>query len=80
MADRLMRAANPALTPNLDETQAIAISRKIWGHDNHRALGTGENEWYTPSKYIEAARKVLREILTSILPIRKITAPQDLPV
>lgn len=27
--------------------------------DNHRAKGTGENEWYTPAKYIELARKVL---------------------
>lgn len=26
---------------------------------NHRALGTGENEWYTPPEYIEAARNVL---------------------
>jgi hypothetical protein len=25
-------------------------------------LGTGENEWYTPAKYIEMARKVLGEI------------------
>ncbi len=29
---------------------------------NHRAQGTGENEWYTPRQYIEAARKVLGEI------------------
>lgn len=27
--------------------------------DNHRAEGSGENEWYTPAKYIEAARKVM---------------------
>ncbi len=26
--------------------------------DNHGALGTGINEWYTPIKYIEAAREV----------------------
>lgn len=30
--------------------------------DNHRAEGTGENEWFTPSEYIEAARRVLGEI------------------
>src|SRR6266550_2539632 len=29
---------------------------------NHRAQGTGENEWYTPSKYIELARVVLGSI------------------
>ena len=29
---------------------------------NHRAQGTGENEWYTPAKYIDLARKVLGEI------------------
>jgi len=27
--------------------------------DNHRAEGTGENEWYTPSQFIEAARLVM---------------------
>lgn len=27
--------------------------------ENHRAEGTGENEWFTPEKYIEAARKVM---------------------
>lgn len=26
---------------------------------NHRAQGTGENEWYTPAQYIDAARDVL---------------------
>lgn len=29
---------------------------------NHGALGTGENEWYTPSQYIESARNVMGEI------------------
>lgn len=29
--------------------------------ENHRAEGTGENEWYTPAKYIEMARDVLGE-------------------
>lgn len=26
---------------------------------NHGALGTGQNEWYTPAQYIEAAREVM---------------------
>jgi len=30
--------------------------------ENHRAEGTGENEWYTPLQYVEAARSVLGEI------------------
>jgi hypothetical protein len=29
---------------------------------NHRAQGSGENEWYTPIEYIEKARKVLGRI------------------
>lgn len=30
--------------------------------DNHRGQGTGENEWYTPAEYVEAARSVLGAI------------------
>lgn len=33
---------------------------EAFGKDhNHRAQGTGQNEWYTPAQYIEAARLVL---------------------
>jgi phage N-6-adenine-methyltransferase len=39
--------------PNVDFASAA---------DNHRAKGTGENEWYTPQRYIEMARSVLGEI------------------
>lgn len=47
------------------QAQLEAKARKAAGLEdehNHRAQGTGENEWYTPDKYIEAARKVLGEI------------------
>lgn len=37
--------------------QEIRSDKKVRG-----TQGTGENEWYTPSKYIEAARSVLGEI------------------
>jgi phage N-6-adenine-methyltransferase len=63
-AHLLMKAAEnvkPAL--HLDEATALEISRQIWGHTkgegNHRAQGTGENEWYTPARYIYAAREVM---------------------
>lgn len=35
-----------------------AALHEVRGH-NHRAQGTGENEWYTPEKYIEAARNFM---------------------
>jgi hypothetical protein len=31
----------------------------LFAADNHRAQGTGENEWFTPSQYVEAARTVM---------------------
>jgi ParB family chromosome partitioning protein len=52
--------ANARLTSDLNEDDAVRLSRQIWGNKhNHRAIGTGENEWYTPPKYIELARRVL---------------------
>jgi hypothetical protein len=46
------------------ERQIQAAYRKadLERADNFRALGTGENEWFTPAFYIELARKVLGEI------------------
>ena len=34
----------------------------FYGTHNHRAQGSGENEWYTPKEYIEIARKALAQI------------------
>lgn len=38
------------------------IEKLLPPKDNHRAKGTGENEWYTPQQYLEKARAVLGEI------------------
>ena len=40
---------------------ATAARRKaaLESEENHRAEGTGENEWFTPPQYIEAARRVM---------------------
>lgn len=43
---QVLRVATSAMSAALAEAE---------GH-NHRAQGTGENEWYTPSDHIEAAR------------------------
>jgi hypothetical protein len=44
------------------ERVALAARRKaeLEPADNHRAEGTGENEWFTPEQYICAAREVMR--------------------
>jgi phage N-6-adenine-methyltransferase len=39
-----------------------AIASLIGENFNHRAEGTGDNEWYTPAKYVELARTVLGDI------------------
>lgn len=60
-AARLMKAATKvASTLLLDDDEIIKLTREMWGNqDNHRAKGTGENEWYTPDEYLTAARDVL---------------------
>jgi ParB family chromosome partitioning protein len=40
------------------EITTAAILGALPGH-NHRATGTGENEWYTPPQFIELARQAL---------------------
>jgi phage N-6-adenine-methyltransferase len=41
---------------------AAAQAAELRARANHRAEGTGANEWYTPPAYVEAARLVLGEI------------------
>lgn len=43
------------------ERLRLAAYRKagLEPEENHRAEGTGENEWFTPAVYIEAAREVM---------------------
>lgn len=54
---------NLSATPKYREVLFGAAHRKAMADEhNHRAQGTGENEWYTPEKYINLARKVLGKI------------------
>ena len=46
-----LETANERVTTNI-----LAAAEKA---HNHRAQGTGENEWYTPDEYLDAARRVL---------------------
>lgn len=45
-----------------DKLYGVAYKAAMGEDHNHRAQGTGENEWYTPEKYLELAREVLGEI------------------
>jgi phage N-6-adenine-methyltransferase len=63
-ADRLMRGA-AAKAAKLDvnveygEAEAVRLNRLIWGNNVRGTQGTGDNEWYTPEKYIILACKVM---------------------
>lgn len=49
-----------ALPPVIrDDVIASGPAEIIAVAHNHRAQGTGENEWYTPGQYVEAARLVM---------------------
>lgn len=59
-AAKLMRVATQcAVNGTLDEAQALRLNRVAWGNNVRGTEGTGENEWFTPGEYIEAAREVL---------------------
>ncbi len=47
--------------PKYRDRMILAAYRKadLKPAENHRGEGTGENEWFTPAKYIEAARSVM---------------------
>jgi ParB family chromosome partitioning protein len=53
-------AAKLATAPADTQREAAADPKRATelAH-NHRAQGTGENEWYTPSNYLDAVREVL---------------------
>jgi len=60
-AARLMKAATEwDVDVPLDEARAVKANRAIWGNAPVRGTaGTGDNEWFTPPVFIEAARHVL---------------------
>jgi len=51
----IMPSSEPAPDPDL----APLVADNDNDTHNHRAQGTGENEWYTPAQYIELARRVM---------------------
>jgi ParB family chromosome partitioning protein len=58
-AQRLIQVANDAAS----NTQSTAYLDPWWNERrNHRTLGTGNSEWYTPPQYIDLARQVLGDI------------------
>jgi ParB family chromosome partitioning protein len=57
-AERQARIAAEARA-SAAEAQAREAERAKVAVQNHRAGGTGENEWYTPAEYVEAARDVM---------------------
>lgn len=58
---RLIRiATNVSSTIHLEPGDALKLSREVWGNDTGALLVQSKaNRWYTPSDYIEAARRVL---------------------
>jgi len=60
-AQRLVKVASKAtLTTDLDDAEALEISRLLWGNatGTHGHVSIDRN-WYTPDTYIEMAREVM---------------------
>ena len=67
--DQSSRWQKLAAVPEDKFEQAVAAAKEVAGevttaamlrlNHNHRAQGTGENEWYTPGEYIEAVRSFM---------------------
>lgn len=61
--DALREAWGEAVVKHGPEPTALQVREIVSERThNHRGQGTGENEWYTPAKYIEMARTVLGAI------------------
>jgi len=52
----------PELSHDMREFSWYYIRNKLLSEHPHVAQSTGENEWYTPKKYIEAAKDVMGDI------------------
>ena len=63
MCDGVMKLVheypNGTSTSHLEPFQAAQIIKQAWGNEPRGTFGTGDNEWYTPEKYIGAAREAM---------------------
>ena len=59
-ASRLMKLAGKCcVDAPFDDEEALRLNRIAWGNNVRGISGTGEDEWHTPERYVELARKVL---------------------